>query len=178
MFPPPASTGSAPRKSWLLRGLSAEYLLVRGADVTPQDDAARVPETVALWHLEWWLANAPGSAWTLFEALGGPEPLGLSRLGRSAESQRLRRRLERALLLRELVVLAYERPRHAPLSFPEPVAEVEPEPPMAEAPPPPPAPAPIDTAAQVHALVQAAKDGVPFCEECAKAAAAQKKKAA
>jgi hypothetical protein len=178
MSPPPAPTGHAPRKFWLLRGLSAEYLLVRGTDVAAEDAAARVPETVALWHLEWWLANAPGSAWTLFEALGGGEPMGLSRLGRSAEAQRLRWRLERALRLGELVVLSYERPRHAPLSFPEPVAEVEPEPPMAEAPPPPPAPAPIDTAAQVHALVQAAKDGMPFCEECAKAAAAQKKKAA
>lgn len=157
--------------------MSAEYLLVRGADVTVEDEAAKVPESVALWHLEGWLAQAPGSAWALYEALGEAEPLGLSRLGRAPVEQRLRQRLERALRLGELVVLAYERPRHAPLPFPEPVAQTEPESPVAEPPPRPAPPAPIDTAAQVHALVQAAKDGVPFCEECARAAAAQRKAA-
>lgn len=171
---PPAPFGFAPRKSWLLRGLSAEYLLVRGIDLTVEDDAARVPESVALWHLEWWLAHAPGSAWTLHEALGGKEPLGLSRPGHSAEAQRLRQRLERALRLGELVVLSYQRSRHAPLSFPEPLAEVTPEPPVAAPAPRPVTPAPVDTAAQVHALLQAAKEGLPFCEECAKAAARRK----
>lgn len=61
--------------------------------------------------------------------------------------------------------------------------------PVAAPPPPAPAPSPraapaaapspaettfgadLDVAAQVAALVQAAQDGVPFCEECAKAAA-------
>lgn len=171
---PPVPLLDPQRKSWLLRGLSAEYLLIRGADLTPEDDAARVPESVALWHLDGWLTHSPGSAWALYEALGGTEPLGLSRLGRSAEAQRLRQRLERALRLGELVVLTYERPRHAPLPFPEPVVEVEPEPPVPEAPPRPVAPAPVDTAAQVRALVQAAKEGLPFCEECARAAAARR----
>ena len=169
-LPPPGPQ----RQSWLLRGLSAEYLLVRGGDVTEEEDAARVPHSVALWHLEGWLTQAPGSAWMLYEALGGERLLGPSRLGRSAEAQRLRQRLERALRLGELAVLTYERTRHAPLPFPEPVVEVEPEPPVPEAPPPPVAPAPIDTAAQVQALVRAAKEGLPFCEECARAAAARK----
>jgi hypothetical protein len=61
-----------------------------------------------------------------------------------------------------------------------------PPPPPAAAPSPrpqaaPPAPAPVestfevdlDVAAMEAVLVQAAQDGVPFCEECAKAAAAQ-----
>jgi len=162
-----------PRKFWLLRGLSAEYLLVRGSELTVENASAQVPESVALWHLEWWLANAPGSAWALYEALGGFEPLGLSRLGRATGEPRLRQRLERALRLGELVVLSYQRPRHAPLSFPEPPMQVEPEPPVPEAPPRP-IPAPVDTAAQVQALLHAAKEGLPFCQECARAAARQR----
>ncbi len=65
-------------------------------------------------------------------------------------------------------------------------------PPVAAPPPPPPAAAPraaaaapasaaettfgaeLDVAAMVAVLVQAAQDGVPFCEECARAAAARR----
>jgi branched-chain amino acid transport system ATP-binding protein len=36
----------------------------------------------------------------------------------------------------------------------------------------------LDVAAMVAVLVQAAQDGVPFCEECARAAAAQQQAAA
>jgi hypothetical protein len=160
-----------PRKSWLLRSLGAEYLLVRGADLTEADAPARVPDAVVLGHVDGWLAQASGSAWMLYEALGCERPLGLSRLGLSAEAQRLRRRLERAFLLGELVLLSHPHIRYQPLSFPEPPAEVEPEPPVREPPPRAPAPAPIDTAAQVHALVLAAQEGLPFCEECARASA-------
>jgi hypothetical protein len=36
----------------------------------------------------------------------------------------------------------------------------------------------LDVAAMVAVLVQAAQDGVPFCEECERAAAAQQQAAA
>ncbi|MBZ4417711.1 hypothetical protein [Myxococcus sp. RHSTA-1-4] len=159
------------RKSWLLRGLGAEYLLIRGTDVTEADASARVPDSIVLFHVDEWLAHAPGSAWMLYEALGDERPLGLSRLALSSEAHRLRQRLERALRLGELVLLSHQRTRYQSLAFREPPVEVEPEPPVREAPPRPAAPAPIDTAAQVHALVRAAQEGVPFCEECARAAA-------
>ncbi len=51
-------------------------------------------------------------------------------------------------------------------------ARAAPPPPSAAPPPPPPAPPPepeIDAAAQTAVLLAAARDGVPFCEECEKA---------
>ena len=57
------------------------------------------------------------------------------------------------------------RPRTAPAPAPTPAADTTFEP-------------NLDVAAQVSALKQAAQDGVPFCEECARAAAKQTLEAA
>ena len=71
----------------------------------------------------------------------------------------------------ELVVL---RETFEPRPFPAPPVEAEapplvPVPAAAAAPPPEPAPVIVDETAQLKALWAAARDGVPFCEECAKA---------
>jgi hypothetical protein len=71
----------------------------------------------------------------------------------------------------ELVVL---RETFKPRAFPAPPVAAEepalvPMPAAAAAPAPEPAPVIVDETAQLKALWAAARDGVPFCEECAKA---------
>ena len=74
-------------------------------------------------------------------------------------------------------------PTSASTPAPAPPAPRAPPPPPAAAAPPPPAPAAppepeIDAAAMTAVLLAAARDGVPFCEECEKARKAREAQAA
>jgi hypothetical protein len=70
-----------------------------------------------------------------------------------------------------LRLLAQGTPPKAASAAPAPAAAAAPR--AAPAAAPAPAGPQIDAAAMAQVLIEAARDGVPFCEECAKAAAAQ-----
>jgi len=70
------------------------------------------------------------------------------------------------------------KPVAAPALPPEPVRTRAPVPAPPARPAPAPAPPSVEMSAQAAALVEAARDGTPFCEECAKARAGQSQQAA
>ncbi|NTX17448.1 hypothetical protein HUA76_42425 [Myxococcus sp. CA056] len=161
---------SSHARSWLLPGTQLDYEIARAVDMTFEDGEGFAPVAggLAIWHLDRWLAGSRATVYSLYETLGGMCPMGLSTLERTHFEQRLKQRLERALLDGELTVREVPLVRHVPPPFTEPVV-IEREAPMERPAPPPPAPE-QDIAAQVRALRQAAADGTPFCEECAKKA--------
>ena len=84
------------------------------------------------------------------------------------------------LVLHEEVVPPEERATPAsPMGEDAPAPRPAPRPAMPAMPAlaPAPAPEPVDVAAQIQTLIAAARDGVPFCEECAKAARARQQAA-
>jgi|SRR5215217_232980 len=162
---------SSQARSWLLPGTQLDYEMARTVDITSEggEDFVPVVGGLAIWHLDRWLSGSRATMYSLYEALGGMVPMGLSTLERTHFEQRLKQRVERALLDGELKVREVPRVRQMPPSFIEPVLIEREAPPVERPAPPPPAPE-QDIEAQVRALRQAAADGTPFCEECARKA--------
>jgi len=112
-------------------------------------------------------------------ALGLADGTDWSRLDEAQVKQQVATALEDGRLRTGAGALVVLRPMgqvSAPVAAPAPPAPA-PSPRAAPVAPPPPVEttfgSDLDVAAQVAVLVQAAQDGVPFCEECAKAAAKQ-----
>ncbi|MBJ6761806.1 hypothetical protein JGU66_13610 [Myxococcaceae bacterium JPH2] len=123
--------------------------------------------TLMRWTLEEGIRSAPATLRALYEALGGVWPSGLTSLERTPHELRLVKRLADAFESGALVALIEERPVgtwHWPETVPEAQPAAQPRPIRA-----PPTPEPgVDAAAQAKALRDAARSGVPFCEECEK----------
>ncbi|MBU8898346.1 hypothetical protein KRR26_22295 [Corallococcus sp. M34] len=157
------------RESWSLRfGRNAHIRIYRGMDVPPDEAVVRVAPTLMRWTLEEGVRSAPSTLRSLYEALGGVWPSGLTRLERTSHEVRLVKRLADAFESGALVALMEEQPVGS-WRWPEALPEVQPaaQPRPIRAPPPRPEPQ-VDAAAQAKALRDAAQSGVPFCEECEK----------
>ncbi|WP_224366327.1 hypothetical protein [Hyalangium versicolor] len=157
-------------ESWSIRdGLSTVRIFRRTA-VRDVDPSRELPPAEVCWKLETWLRLSPHTLRSLEEALGGGWPGGLTRLERLSHDQRLMNRLAEAFESGQLIAVLEERAAGHGRVEDDPIEELHE---IWEPPPPPVKPAPavsstMDVAAQAQALRNAARDGVPFCEECEK----------
>ncbi len=157
-------------ESWAIRDGLSTVRIFRRNDVTARESSRELAPALVCWKLETWLRDSPHTLRSLYEALGGRWPSGLTSLESPAHGQRMVRRLAEAFESGMLFAVLEERP-----VGPGAVAESSPEvshedwaPPPALVKPAPVAAPEMDVAAQVQALRDAARDGVPFCEECEK----------
>ncbi|MCY1073332.1 hypothetical protein [Archangium lansingense] len=162
-------------ESWSLRDGASTVHIRRRQDVPVQEAARGLAPSLVRWKLEHWMHSSPGALRSLYESLGGRWPWELTSLERQAHAQRVVNRLVEAFESGELVAVVEQMPRfagHLPertKTSPrdEPPARPRPVP---ESPKPAPAAAgpAMDAAAQARILREAARQGVPFCEECEK----------
>jgi hypothetical protein len=156
---------------WVVRdGLSTVHIHRRGG-VTEQEAQGAVPAALMHSKLERWLRTSPDRLRAVYEGLGGRWPWSLTSLERPVHEQRVLSRLADAFESGSLVALVEKRQ----LLVDQMLETEEPEEEPLDWTPPPPAPskpAPVestmDAAAQARTLREAARDGVPFCEECEK----------
>lgn len=143
----------------------------RRSGVTQQEAEGAVPPVLMRSMLERWLRSAPNTLRSLYEAVGGTWPWTLTRLEQTAHEQRVVNRLAEAFETGALVAIVEQR-RHFVDSMldslqPE-LEELDWTPPPPVRPKPVPVESNLDAAAQALILRQAARDGIPFCEECQK----------
>jgi len=162
----PASDGRGAR---LFASTTEGFLLVDRLEVraATANDSQVLSAPQALWILDECWRRDDGEAIRRFAAERG---IGNTSLQQVADLQ-LRQSLATYIERGELAVL---RETFQPRPFPAPPVEAEapplvPVPAAAAASAAEPAPVIVDETAQLKALWAAARDGVPFCEECAKA---------
>jgi hypothetical protein len=107
---------SVHRRSWRLRGLMDEYLVVRGAEVRAAEAQGVVPADSVLWRLRGWRGDAAAERALLeaYEALGGRPRWGQSVLDRRAFQERAWAELEEAFETGRLALLTVPRPVYIP----------------------------------------------------------------
>lgn len=156
--------------SWVVQdGLSTVRIHRRG-DVTEQA-AGAIPAVLMHSRLERWLRSSPDTLRSLYEGLGGKWPWSLTSLERTAHEQRVVSRLAEAFETGLLVAIVEERRHFVDQVLASQEPELEPldwSPPAPARPQPVPVDSKLDAAAQARTLREAARDGIPFCEECEK----------
>jgi hypothetical protein len=156
---------------WSLREGFSTVRIHRRGDLTDQEAERGVAPALLPFRLEQWLRSSPALLRSIYEGLGWRWPWMLTSLERSEHGQRVVNRLMEAFESGALVVII-EAPRLADQRFEhEEPAQVDPAewtPPPREQPKPLTPASNLDAAAQAQTLRDAARDGVPFCEECEK----------
>lgn len=156
---------------WSLREGLSTVRIHRRSDLTAQEAERGVAPALLAFRLEHWLRSSPEVLRSIYEGLGWRWPWMLTSQERSEHGQRVVNRLMGAFESGVLVAIIeapillgqafeHEQPAH--------VDPVEWTPPPREKPKPPAPASNLDVAAQAQTLRDAARDGVPFCEECEK----------
>ncbi len=108
------------RRTWRLRGLMDEFLVVRGIDLHSEEKKNRISADSVLWRLRGWRGD-PSAERTLlevYEALGGWMRSGLSSLERRSFLEHVWTEVEAAFASERLALLNVPRPTFIP-SAPE-----------------------------------------------------------
>lgn len=104
------------RRTWRLRGLMDEYLVVRGADVHTSEEKGRIPTESVLWRLRGWRGDfaAERTLLDVYEALGGRMRAGLSSLERRSFLEQVWTEVEEAFQTERLALVQLPRPVFIP----------------------------------------------------------------
>ncbi|MFL5348276.1 MAG: carboxypeptidase-like regulatory domain-containing protein [Hyalangium sp.] len=104
------------RRTWRLRGLMDEYLVVRGLEVHSEEEEHRIPADAVLWRLQGWRGDlsAERTLLDVYEALGGRMRSGLSSLERRSFLEHVWTELEAAFESDRLALLKVSRPVFIP----------------------------------------------------------------
>lgn len=105
------------RRTWRLRGLMDEYLVVRAAEVHPGEEENRIAAESVLWRLRGWRGDfaAERTLLDVYEALGGRMRLGLSSLERRSFLEQVWTEVEEAFRTERLALVQLPRPVFIPL---------------------------------------------------------------
>src|SRR4051794_34108917 len=104
------------RRSWRLRGLMDEYLVVRGMELHSEEEKNRVPAAAVLWRLRGWKSDLSSERTLLdiYETLGGRMRSGLSLLERRSFLEHVWTEVEAAFESDRLALLKVNRPVFIP----------------------------------------------------------------
>ncbi len=104
------------RRTWRLRGLMDEYLVVRAAEVHSGEEKSRIAAESVLWRLRGWRGDfsAERTLLDVYEALGGRVRPGLSNLERRAFLEQVWAEVEEAFQMERLALLQLPRPVFIP----------------------------------------------------------------
>jgi hypothetical protein len=104
------------RRTWRLRGLMDEYLVVRAAEVHPGEEKGRIAAESVLWRLRGWRGDhsAERTLLDVYEALGGRMRAGLSTLERRSFLEQVWTEVEEAFQTERLALVQLPRPVFIP----------------------------------------------------------------
>jgi len=104
------------RRTWRLRGLMDEYVVVRGAELHSEEEQNRIDAAAVLWRLGGWRGDfaAERTLLEVYEALGGRVRAGLSSLERRAFLEHVWTEVEEAFQTERLALVQVPRPVFVP----------------------------------------------------------------
>jgi hypothetical protein len=104
------------RRTWRLRGLMDEYLVVRASEVHPGEEKDRISAESVLWRLRGWRGDfaAERTLLDVYEALGGRMRAGLSNLERRSFLEQVWMEVEEAFQTERLALVQLPRPVFIP----------------------------------------------------------------
>jgi hypothetical protein len=104
------------RRTWRLRGLMDEYLVVRGTELSYEEQEHRIDAAVVPWRLGRWRgdSSAERTLLEIYEALGGRVRAGLSSLERQAFLEQVWTQLKEAFQTGRLALVKVAQPLFVP----------------------------------------------------------------